>query len=139
MVTVHVCGDYGLGQVFPTPVLPSPTWALVLCYPNMSVKPDVTLTSAFSRQVLPQYLLVQDLDQDCWVSTSFLVSVMGWSWYSFTRWQAPSIPALVGVTQWCCFGLFQKLFGGLGLLAPFKILGKFASSAWIMQKLKRYE
>ena len=64
MVTVHIYGDYGLGQVFPTPVLPSPTQALVLCYPNMSVKPNVTLTSASPRQVLPQYLLVQDLDQD---------------------------------------------------------------------------
>ena len=62
MVTVHVSGDYGLGQVSPTPVLPSLTQALVLCYPNMSIKPDATLTSASPGQVLPQYLLVQDLD-----------------------------------------------------------------------------
>ena len=69
MATVHICGDYGLVQVFPTPVPPSPTWALVLCYPKISVKPDATLTSASPRQVFPQYLLVQDLDQDCWASS----------------------------------------------------------------------
>ena len=69
MVTVHICGDYGLGQVFPTPVLPSPTRALVLCYPNTSVNPDATFTSASPRQALPQYLLVQDVDQVCQAST----------------------------------------------------------------------
>ena len=68
MVTVHVCGDYGLGQVFPTPVLPSPTWALVLCFPNMSM----------SSQMWPSHLLLQDRyypntflskDLDYWASS----------------------------------------------------------------------
>ena len=134
MVTVHVCSDYGLGQVFPTPVLQSPTWALVLCYPNTSVKPDATLASASPRQVLPQYLLVQDPDQVCWTltqcylntgltkttkTTSFLVSVMGWSWYSFTRWQAPSILALVGVSPSGAVLGYSKNYWGFRVLAPF--------------------
>ena len=133
MVTVHVSGNYGLGQVSPTPVLPSPTQALVLHYSNTSIKPDATLTSASPRQVLPQYLLVQDLDywasSQCYlntgltktagVSTSFLVSVMGWSWYSFTRWQAPSIPALVGVSPSGAVLGYSKNYWGFRVLAPF--------------------
>ena len=54
----------------------------------------------------------------CWPSQDycFLVSVMGWSQSSFTRWQAPPIPALVGVSSnGIAFGLFWKLLGVSGL------------------------
>ena len=59
--------------------------------------------------VLPQRWPSQDY--------CFLVSVMGWSLSSFTRWQTPPIPASVGVSSnGVVFGLFRKLLGVSGLL-----------------------
>ena len=58
----------------------------------------------------------------CWPSQDycFLVSVMGWSQGSFTRWQAPPIPASVRVSSnSVAFGLFQKLLGFQGYI-PFQ-------------------
>ena len=50
----------------------------------------------------------------------FLVSVMGWSWNSFTRWQAPSIPASVGVSfSGAALWVIPKITGGFRVLAPF--------------------
>ena len=58
-------------------------------------------------------------DQDCWASTSFLVCVMGWSWNSFTRWQAPSILALVGVSPSGTVLGYSENYQGFRVLAPF--------------------
>ena len=73
-----------------------------------------------SRLLSPDPVLPQHWpSQDCQVFTLFLVSVMGWSWNSFTRWQAPSIPALVGVSPSGAVLGYSENHWGFRVLAPF--------------------
>ena len=77
-------------------------------------------TLAQSRLLSPDPVLPQHWpSQDCQVFTLFLVSVMGWSWNSFTRWQAPSIPALVGVSPSGAVLGYSENHWGFRVLAPF--------------------
>ena len=155
MDTIHVCGNYGLGQVFPTPFLPSPTWALVLCYPNTSVKPDVTLASASPKQVLPQYLLVQDLDQDFWALTQCYLNTgptktagslpPSWClWWGKAGTASPDGRHHQFQLWWVChpvvlFWVIPKIIGGFRVLAPFILISKIvwktavASYVWKLE------
>ena len=101
-------------------------WILTQCYPNTGLVkttepwPSVTSTLAQSRLLSPDPLLPKHWpNQDYWVSTCFPVSAMGWSWNSFSRWQAPSIPALVGVSSSAAFRVIPKITGGFRVLSPF--------------------
>ena len=49
MVTVHDFENYGLGQMFPTSAHPSPTQALVQCFPLTQA---LTMLAANSTSIL---------------------------------------------------------------------------------------
>ena len=73
-------------------------------------QPRLQLRPPSPNPVSPQHWPSQDYS----VSTCFLVSVMGWSQSSFTRWQAPPIPASVGVSSnGVVFWVIPKITGGL--------------------------
>ena len=89
--------------------------------PCPGVIPDTDQPRLQPRPLSPDPVLPQCWpSQDYWVSTCFLVSVMGWSQSSFTRWQAPPIPPLVGVSSnGVAFWVIPKITGGFGVIAPF--------------------
>ena len=136
------CSLHPFFQVLPEPwSCVIPTWVLSkmrphICFSKTGITPIPSCPRPRPRQVLPQYFLVQDPvrprlpslvpvlsqhwpDQDCRVSTSFLVSVMRWSWNSFTRLQAPSVPALVGVSPSGAVLGYSENYRGFRILAPF--------------------
>ena len=85
--------------------------------PCPSVIPNTDQPRLQLRPLSPEPVLPQ-----CWPSQDycFLVSVMGWSLSSFTRWQTPTNPNFGGcVIQWCCFWVILKITGGFRVIALF--------------------